>query len=117
MGGVVLCCQDVPLGTWSGTDPPPGDVMGGFQLTTWIGVIAAPNIFGLTFVEGNPLPLVQAAPVEAWFTVLYLGLVMTVIGYSAWYYAARYRCYGHAGVAVAAGIDDPRCGHLSGRTP
>ena len=69
-----------------------GDVMGGFQLTAWIGMIAAPQMFVASLLfEGNPLPLVQAAPVEAWFTVLYLGLVMTVIGYSAWYYVlARY---------------------------
>ena len=42
-------------------------------------------------LDGNPLPVIAEAPVSAWLTVLYLGLVMTVIGYSAWYYVlARY---------------------------
>ncbi|HCA13874.1 MAG TPA: hypothetical protein DEO58_03645, partial [Alphaproteobacteria bacterium] len=31
------------------------------------------------------------APASAWITVAYLGIVMTVIGYSAWYFVlARY---------------------------
>jgi len=31
------------------------------------------------------------APLSSWATIAYLGLVMTVIGYSAWYYVlARY---------------------------
>ena len=69
-----------------------GDVLGGFQLTAWIGMIAAPQMFLASMLfEGNPLPFVQAAPFEAWLTVVYLGLVMTVIGYSAWYFVlARY---------------------------
>ena len=34
----------------------------------------------------------MTAPLSAWLTVLYLGLVMTVIGSSAWYYVlARYQ--------------------------
>jgi O-acetylserine/cysteine efflux transporter len=69
-----------------------GDVLGGFQLTAWIGMIAAPQmLLASVLFEGNPLPFVQAAPFEAWLTVVYLGLVMTVIGYSAWYFVlARY---------------------------
>lgn len=69
-----------------------GDVLGGFQLTAWIGMIAAPQmLLASVLFEGNPLPFVQAAPFEAWLTVMYLGLVMTVIGYSAWYFIlARY---------------------------
>jgi len=43
------------------------------------------------FIDGNPLPAIQAAPIEAWLTVIYLGVVMTAIGYSAWYFVlARY---------------------------
>ena len=42
-------------------------------------------------IDGNPLPAIQAAPIEGWLTVIYLGVVMTAIGYSAWYYVlARY---------------------------
>ncbi|ADE40260.1 DMT family transporter [Candidatus Puniceispirillum marinum] len=59
----------------------------GFQLTAWVGVMASPQMFLASFfVEGNPLPFLLAAPLSAWGTVIYLGIVMTVVGYSAWYY-------------------------------
>jgi O-acetylserine/cysteine efflux transporter len=66
--------------------------LSGFQLTAWLGVMAGPQmLLASVLIDGNPLPVMQAAPPAAWFTVLYLGLVMTVIGYSAWYYLlARY---------------------------
>ena len=64
-----------------------GDALSGFQLTAWIGMIAAPQMLvASVFVEGNPVPALLAAPLSAWWTVLYLGIVMTVIGYSAWYF-------------------------------
>ena len=64
-----------------------GDVMSGFQMTAWIGMIAAPQmLLASALIEGNPLPALMAAPAFAWGTVLYLGVVMTVIGYSAWYF-------------------------------
>ena len=48
-------------------------------------------LFASLLLDGNPLPAIIVAPLSAWLTVLYLGLVMTVIGYSAWYYVlARY---------------------------
>ena len=59
----------------------------GFQLTAWVGVMASPQMFLASFlVEGNPVPFLEAAPLSAWGTVIYLGVVMTVVGYSAWYY-------------------------------
>jgi len=59
----------------------------GFQLTAWLGVMAGPQMLLASMViDGNPLPVLAAAPMMAWATVLYLGLVMTVLGYSAWYY-------------------------------
>jgi len=66
--------------------------LGGFQLTAWIGVMAGPQmLLASFFIDGNPLPAIQAAPIEAWLTVIYLGVVMTAIGYSAWYFVlARY---------------------------
>ena len=63
-----------------------GDVMSGFQMTAWIGMIAAPQMLvASVLIEGDPLPALAAAPPSAWATVLYLGVVMTAIGYSAWY--------------------------------
>ena len=69
-----------------------GDTLSGFQLTAWIGMLGAPQMFIASLLfEGNPWPALQAAPASAWITVAYLGIVMTVIGYSAWYYVlARY---------------------------
>ena len=69
-----------------------GGELGGFQLTAWLGVMAGPQmLFASLLLDGNPLPAIIAAPLSAWFTVLYLGLIMTVIGSSAWYYVlARY---------------------------
>ena len=56
--------------------------LGGFQLTAWLGVMAGPQmLLASLLLDGNPLPAVIAAPLSAWLTVLYLGLVMTVIGY------------------------------------
>lgn len=64
----------------------------GFQLTAWMGVMAGPQMLVASLlIEGNPIPVIVTAPLEAWMTVVYLGVVMTVIGYSAWYYVlARY---------------------------
>ena len=66
--------------------------LGGFQLTAWIGVMAGPQmLLASCLIDGNPIPTLQAAPIEAWLTVIYLGVVMTAIGYSAWFYVlARY---------------------------
>lgn len=64
-----------------------GDVMTGFQMTAWIGMIAAPQmLLASVLIEGNPVPALIAAPAFAWGTVLYLGVMMTAVGYSAWYF-------------------------------
>ena len=64
----------------------------GLQLTAWIGVMAGPQMLLASWIiDGNPVPSILAAPFEAWLTVAYLGVVMTAIGYSAWYHVlARY---------------------------
>ena len=69
-----------------------GTALTGFQLTAWIGVIAAPQmLLASVIIEGNPLPALATASIGDWATVAYLGVVMTVIGYSAWYFLlARY---------------------------
>ena len=64
----------------------------GFQLTAWMGVMAGPQmILASILFEGDLVLQISTAPMVAWGTVLYLGLIMTVIGYSAWYFVlARY---------------------------
>ena len=61
--------------------------VGGFQLTAWLGIIAGLQMsVASILIEGNPYPLIVSASLADWGSVIYLGLVMTVIGYSAWYY-------------------------------
>lgn len=69
-----------------------GSAVSGFQLTAWIGAIAGPQMLVASLIiEGDPLPVLAVAPLSAWGTVLYLAVVMTVVGYSAWFYVlARY---------------------------
>ena len=64
----------------------------GFQLTAWMGVMAGPQmILAAMLFEGDLILQISTAPLAAWGTVLYLGLIMTIIGYSAWYFIlARY---------------------------
>jgi O-acetylserine/cysteine efflux transporter len=64
----------------------------GFQLTALMGVMAGPQmILAAMLFEGDLALQISTAPLAAWGTVLYLGLIMTVIGYSAWYFVlARY---------------------------
>ena len=69
-----------------------GDALSGFQLTAWVGMVAAPQmLLASVLIEGNPLPTLIAATPADWAAVAYLGIVMTVVGYSAWYFIlARY---------------------------
>ena len=64
----------------------------GFTLICWIGVFSSPQMLFLSFlIEGDPIPLIISADLVSWMTVLYLGLVMTVLGYGAWFYTlAKY---------------------------
>ena len=60
--------------------------VGGFQLTAWIAVFAVPQLFLGTalFEDDHWSHLRQAGPV-VWVAILYLGLVMTALGYGLWY--------------------------------
>ena len=61
--------------------------VGGFTLICWIGIFSSPQMIFLSLIfDGNPLPLIYSAKISTWLTVLYLGVVMTVLGYGAWYY-------------------------------
>ena len=64
----------------------------GFQLTAWMGVMAGPQmILAALLLETDLTGQITTASLADWGTVIYLGLVMTVIGYSAWYFVlARY---------------------------
>ncbi len=62
-----------------------GDV-GGFTLIAWMAVFAAAQLFAFSLaIEGDPRPYLAGADWIVWGTVVYLGLVMTALGYGLWY--------------------------------
>ncbi len=62
-----------------------GDI-GGFTLIAWMAVFATPQLFVMSlFLERNHLEHLRSADWVIWSTVLYLGLVMTALGYGLWY--------------------------------
>ena len=61
--------------------------LNGVALTAWIGILAGPQlILGSQIIEGNVYKNIVSANYEAWLIVLYLGILMNCLGYSAWYY-------------------------------
>lgn len=63
----------------------------GRTVTAWVAVMAAPQllIMSLLFETGHWQALQTAGPV-VWGAVLYMGLVMTAIGYGMWYTLVRW---------------------------
>lgn len=61
--------------------------VGGFTLIAWVAVFAAPQLYvcSLLFEEGQ-VQAIAAADWRGWGVVLYLGLVMTALGYAIWYH-------------------------------
>ncbi len=57
-----------------------------FGLIAWMAVLAAPQLFLVSwFIEGNPIPYIKEANLTVWMAVIYMGLVMTALGYGLWY--------------------------------
>ncbi len=60
--------------------------VGGFTTIAWVAVFAAPQLFAFSLVlEDDHLAYLGAAGWVVWGTVLYLGIVMTALGYGLWY--------------------------------
>ena len=84
--GILLCASGAF--TWA-----VGQVMirrlgtvGGFMLIAWVAVFATPQLFVASLiVEGNPVPAIMAASWKVWAVILYLGIIMTAVGYDIWY--------------------------------
>ena len=66
--------------------------MGGLRLITWVAVMAGSQLLLCSWIlEDGQLEAVSTATTIHWLTVAYLVLVLTVIGYSCWYFLlARY---------------------------
>lgn len=61
--------------------------IGGMTAIAWVSVFAAPQLFvASALVEDGHTAALAAAGWLVWGTVLYLGLVMTALGYSCWYH-------------------------------
>jgi O-acetylserine/cysteine efflux transporter len=61
------------------------DNVTGIQVTAWIAVFATPQLFFMSAVfESGQLEAIRTAKPLVWWTVLYLGLVMTCLGYFFW---------------------------------
>ena len=60
--------------------------VGGFTTIAWVAVFAAPQLFAFSLVlEDDHLAYLGSAGWVVWGTVLYLGIVMTALGYGLWY--------------------------------
>ncbi|MHA1153183.1 MAG: DMT family transporter [Alphaproteobacteria bacterium] len=60
--------------------------IGGLTMIAWVAVFAAPQLFVFSLVfERDHLAAIASADWVVWSTVVYLGLVMTALGYSLWY--------------------------------
>lgn len=59
--------------------------MSGLSITAWIAVLAAPQLFALSaFYETGQVVAITTAGPGAWLAAIYLGLVMTALGYFLW---------------------------------
>jgi len=57
----------------------------GLQVTAWIAVFATPQLFFMSYIfEKNQMTAIQQADLSVWITVIYLGLIMTCLGYYMW---------------------------------
>lgn len=60
--------------------------IGGFKLISGVAIFATPQLFIASFLfESNQMSQIQTADFSAWIAVIYLGLVMTALGYGLWY--------------------------------
>jgi O-acetylserine/cysteine efflux transporter len=60
--------------------------VGGFTLIAWVAVFATPQLFVMSLLfEDDHIAVIRDADWVVWGTVVYLGLVMTALGYGLWY--------------------------------
>tara|TARA_B100000795_G_scaffold226955_1_gene183135 strand:+ start:254 stop:1129 length:876 start_codon:yes stop_codon:yes gene_type:complete len=60
--------------------------LSGITILAWVAIMATPQMFigSLLIEEGQWLAITTASYID-WSIILYLALIMTVLGYSAWY--------------------------------
>ncbi len=71
------------LGSADGNKSKP---IGGFVVLTWLAVMATPQLFIASILfESAQIKTMLTASAAQWSAVLYLGMVMTALGYALWY--------------------------------
>lgn len=62
----------------------------GFQLIAWLAVFAGPQMFITSLlIEHGHFEYIKNATLTGWGTVIYLGVVMTAVGYGIWYHILK----------------------------
>ncbi len=62
----------------------------GFQLIAWVSVFAGPQMFISSLIlESDHLSLLKNATLIGWGSVIYMGIVMTALGYAIWYHLLK----------------------------
>ena len=66
---------------------------GGVTLIAWVAVFSAPQLWLATYLfEDGQAEAIAAADWMGWGVIIYLGLVMTAVGYATWYHLlGKYR--------------------------
>ncbi len=61
--------------------------IGGVTAIAWVSVMAAPQLLAASLLlEEGHVAHIQEAGLQVWGAVIYLGLIMTAIGYACWYH-------------------------------
>ena len=62
----------------------------GLTMAAWMAVCAVPQLLVMSFIfEDNHMAALQGAGWTVWGAVIYLGILMTAVGYGAWYSLVR----------------------------
>ena len=62
----------------------------GFQLIAWISVFAGPQmLISSLILESDHLSTLKNATLIGWGSVIYMGIVMTALGYAIWYHLLK----------------------------
>jgi O-acetylserine/cysteine efflux transporter len=62
----------------------------GFQLIAWVSVFAGPQMLASSLIlESDHLSLIKNATLIGWGSVVYMGIVMTALGYGIWYHLLK----------------------------
>ena len=73
-----------------------GGAVGGFRLIAWIAVFSAPQLFVASWLlEDGQVQAIAAADWLGWGVVIYLGLVMTALGYGLWFHLLGHNPVSH----------------------